>query len=91
VLGEASGARVRVVPFPVRLARFLARLAERRAARHDPPTTPLLTTAAVRGAVRDIRYDTQRIRKVLGWRSETGPAEAMQPGEVTTRSTDGDR
>jgi nucleoside-diphosphate-sugar epimerase len=82
-------ASVRIIPFPARLAMFLARAAERRAAASPAAGAPKLTVAAVRGATRDIRYATDKARDVLGWRSEIRPAEAMHRQDPVTRELGG--
>ncbi len=87
---EHTGNPCHIIAFPPRLARGLAALDERRVARRGGGAAPKLSRSAVRGRVRDIRYDTQKARSMLGWVGTPSYEAAVGDTDRSIRIFEGD-
>jgi 2-alkyl-3-oxoalkanoate reductase len=85
-LAELSGQTVRLLPIPPALLGGLALLLERRHERGGSDDPPPLTSFHVSSAVRDLRYDTGKARRELGW----APAVSLDDGLRLALSADAD-
>jgi predicted dehydrogenase/nucleoside-diphosphate-sugar epimerase len=77
-LATHSGDSVMLVPVPTFLFRGLAWFLEQRHAGRKSEGPPPLTTFHVDSAVRDLRYDTGKARRELGWNPEVGLEEGLR-------------
>jgi len=73
-----SGERWRFLGVPSFMLSSVAALLERRARHSESGLPPRLSRFVVRSASRDILYDTQKARQVLGWRQSVTLEEGLQ-------------
>lgn len=71
------GRRLVTVPAPAVLLRAGAALLERHQRRRGSDVPPRLSRFVVRSACRDLRYDTTKARKLLGWRPAVDPVQGL--------------
>jgi len=74
----SNGDRVTSVHLPAPLLLTGARVLEWRARRRGSEAPPRFSRYVVRSACRNLRYDTARARRELGWKPEIGLAEGVR-------------
>jgi nucleoside-diphosphate-sugar epimerase len=86
---RVAGESVILVPSPAFLLLALARLLELKCRFHGTRVPPRLTRYVVNSAIRDIRYDTSKAQKELGWQPtvsiEEGLRRTVVPSETLRR------
>lgn len=75
---EITGEPVRLLPLPVTPLNILAAIIERRHRRHGQDNPPPVSRFHIHSATRDLRYDTSKARRDLGWVPAVGLDEGLR-------------
>ena len=75
---QLQGERPTVLAVPSFMLLTAAALLELKSSIAGAKTSPGLSRFAIRSACRDLRYDTSRARKELGWQPAVSPEEGLQ-------------